>query len=251
MSSPTDTTNIEQDALIDQADNVIRLVNDSRCSLGKFSHRADERMDATQRELEEAEVASDLVSRIHAGDSAAENELVKRYEDRLRYVMYRQMAQFPHDVDDVVQNTFTTAIVKLRQQALDDPARLGGYLYGIAKNIRLTALRDHARHDGVAGSEQLEQMVDDVPGPEHITAGEETTRIMRRLLAELGSTVGRERDREVLVRLYLEQQDKNKICEDLGIDPEHLRRVLYRAKQRLKVLLMEARQQGLEIGTED
>jgi len=226
---------------MDRAGIVIRLVtSDYRSSLVTFAHETVARMDARERELEEADFAIQLVRRISEGDRAAEAELVQRYGDRLRYVLERQMAQYPHDVDDVVQEALTAAILRLRAEGIDDPARLGGFIYGIAKNLRLARLRDHVRHDSDALPEILANIPDDRTRPDRLLAGSETTRIVRQLLAELGNSRGSGRDREVLLRLYVRQQGREEVCDALGIDPDHLRRVVHRAKQRLKALLIES-----------
>lgn len=252
MTKTADSTDTQRKAPIDQADNVIRLVNAGQGSLKVFMRLVDERMESKQRELEEFEIATDLVNRIGVGDPAAETELVQRYEERLRYVMLRQMAHYPHDVDDVVQSALSTAILRLREQGIADPARLGGFIYGIAKNLRRATLRDHGRHEGNEDPDLITRLPDDQPGPEHVAAGQETTRIVRQLLAELGQSVGRERDREVLIRLYVYQQSRDEICEDLDIPKDHLRRVVHRAKRRLKVLLLESEQlEALGLKTDD
>ena len=56
------------------------------------------------------------------------------------------------------------------------------------------------------------------------------------LLAELGTP----RDREILTRLYLRDEDKDDICDALGVDSTHFNRVLFRAKQRFRELLVRA-----------
>jgi RNA polymerase sigma-70 factor, ECF subfamily len=60
--------------------------------------------------------------------------------------------------------------------------------------------------------------------------------VVRRLLAELPV----ERDREILRRHYLSEESKDSVCHALGIDDAHFRRVLHRAKQRLRELLEAA-----------
>jgi RNA polymerase sigma-70 factor (ECF subfamily) len=220
---------------------VAQLVKCRRKSrLETFRGEADVRMGAEGHDLHEADVATKLVRRIREGDSAAETELVQRYGPRLRYVLYRQMAAFPHDVDDVVQESLTTAVIRLRESGIEDPAKLGGFIYGIARNLRSAAIRDHARHDGNADPDLISRLPGREISPDQILASSETTRIVRQLLAELGNRSGTERDREVLVRLFIRQESRTEISEALGIEPDHLRRVIHRAKQRLKALLVES-----------
>jgi len=45
------------------------------------------------------------------------------------------------------------------------------------------------------------------------------------------------RDRNVLVRYFLSEEDKGEICSALGLSSEHFDRVLHRARRRLKGLL--------------
>ncbi len=243
MRKPPDRE--DQERLIDRSDNVIRLVNDAGQSrLVVLIQGDDAPVSPEQRELEEADIATDLVRRVRAGDAGAETALVQRYGDRLRHVLQRQMTQYPHDVDDIVQEALTTAILRLRDEGIDDPARLGGFIYGVARNLRLARFREHSRHDGDVDPEVIARIADDQVSPDGIAADGETSRVVRQLLAELGTNRGRERDREVLLRLYLDQQSREEVCEALDIEPDHLRRVVHRAKQRLKALLIESIDRG-------
>jgi hypothetical protein len=45
------------------------------------------------------------------------------------------------------------------------------------------------------------------------------------------------RDREVLVRFYLDDQDREKICRELGLSEEHFNRVIFRARNRFRELV--------------
>ena len=45
------------------------------------------------------------------------------------------------------------------------------------------------------------------------------------------------RDRQVLVRYYLRDEDKATLCHDLGLSDEHFNRVLHRARERFRALL--------------
>jgi RNA polymerase sigma-70 factor (ECF subfamily) len=45
------------------------------------------------------------------------------------------------------------------------------------------------------------------------------------------------RDRQLILRFYLGEEDKARLCADLGIESVHFKRVLFRARQRFKELL--------------
>ena len=45
------------------------------------------------------------------------------------------------------------------------------------------------------------------------------------------------RDREIIKRFYLDEEDKAEICRSMGLSPLHFDRVMFRARQRVRVLL--------------
>lgn len=65
----------------------------------------------------------------------------------------------------------------------------------------------------------------------------------RDLLLEVLDQLSIPRDRELLRRFYLQDEDKEAICSDLGLSAQHFDRVLYRARQRMRDLIEE--QKGL------
>jgi RNA polymerase sigma-70 factor (ECF subfamily) len=63
----------------------------------------------------------------------------------------------------------------------------------------------------------------------------ERAALVRRVLAEMPS----ERDRQILFRFYLAEDDKESICLDLGLTSLHFNRVLFRARERYRELYEE------------
>jgi RNA polymerase sigma-70 factor (ECF subfamily) len=51
------------------------------------------------------------------------------------------------------------------------------------------------------------------------------------------ASMGTPRDRLILTRFYLEEEDKDSICRDLSLDALQFDKVLHRARGRLKSLL--------------
>src|SRR5262249_43570115 len=63
----------------------------------------------------------------------------------------------------------------------------------------------------------------------------ENASLVRRVIRELGS----ERDREILLRFYIAEEDKDSIAADHGLTSLQFNRVLHRARQRYKELFLE------------
>jgi hypothetical protein len=51
--------------------------------------------------------------------------------------------------------------------------------------------------------------------------------------------LGNERDRQILLRFYIAEEDKDRISADYGLSSLQFNRVLHRARQRYRELLVE------------
>ena len=81
---------------------------------------------------------------------------------------------------------------------------------------------------------RLEQTVHPAPGQLAAVLLEEEAAIVRRLIAEMPT----DRDRQLLLRFYVAEEEKDSICGELGLDSLHFNRVLFRARHRFKELLV-------------
>jgi RNA polymerase sigma-70 factor (ECF subfamily) len=191
----------------------------------------------------EAQISADLVKRIGLGDRRAEEELVRRYQRGLIYLLQRRTRD-PQLALDLAQDTFRIAIEKLRLSPIEQVERVRGYLRGTALNLATADVRKHTRRGTTADSDAVDGAADDTAGPFDHVSGEQVKRLVRKLLDELPVP----RDREILIRTYLEEHDKSAICEALGVDSAHYNRVLFRAKERFRELLTTAAsQRGLKL----
>lgn len=183
-------------------------------------------------ERTEAEVAADLVRRIQAGDAAAETELVERYSRGLLYVL-RRMAGDPALAEDLHQETFRIVLERLRVRGLEEPERLAGFLHRTAKNLFVAGYRKGVRRKTDGEAAGMEGVPDPAWGPLHEAVRQEEAALVRRLIGELDT----DRDRQILYRFYIAEEDKERICADLELSSLHFNRVLFRARQRFKELL--------------
>ena len=181
---------------------------------------------------EERQVAESLVTLVKQGDRAAETEMIERYSRGLRYLLRRKTRDTTL-TEDLLQETWAIALVKIRDSGLDNPGRLAGYLCGIANNLSLGEKRRVNRQRTAVNSEIVALIPDESSNPFRHASRAEVCKQVRSLLDDLK----KERDREILKCFYVREEDKESICKRLGINGVHFNRVLYRARQRLKSVI--------------
>jgi RNA polymerase sigma-70 factor (ECF subfamily) len=182
---------------------------------------------------EEREAASQLVSRVKNGEPAAEAEMVERYSRGLRYLL-RRKTRDTRLAEDLLHETWAIALVKIRENGLDNPGRLAGYLAGIASNLAIGEQRRVKRQRTAVNSEIVALIPDESESPFRQAARAEICKQVQEILGDLK----KERDREILQRFYVREEDKASICRQLGVDSVHFNRVLYRARQRMKSAIL-------------
>jgi RNA polymerase sigma-70 factor (ECF subfamily) len=87
---------------------------------------------------------AELLVRVAAGEVDAYAVLVRRYERLVRAMVLRKMSD-RHQADDVVQETFLIAFQSLA--TLNDSARFGPWLLGIARNRTARSYRNSTRRE--------------------------------------------------------------------------------------------------------
>jgi RNA polymerase sigma-70 factor (ECF subfamily) len=175
---------------------------------------------------------ADLVRRIVAGDPAAEAELVERFSRAVTFLL-RRLARDEAAAEDLYQETFRLVIQKVRAGELRDAEGLPGFVSSMARNLFLGAVRRGSRRERwQGGSEAAEAAPDPAPGQLAALLARERAAAVRQVLAELKN----DRDRDILARYYIGDQDKEEICRDLDLSDLHFNRVLFRARQRYRQL---------------
>jgi RNA polymerase sigma-70 factor (ECF subfamily) len=173
-----------------------------------------------------------------APDSDPVSHLSAVYRDfpGLRALILRRVRD-PEVASDILQDAAVTTLEKLRSGQIAHPENIGGYLYRVALNH----LRNLRRKDRTAAinAASLSEPAGFESDPEWERVGRpQWAQAARRVLDEMPAA----RDRELLVRYYLNDEDKDLICRQLGLSREHFNRVIFRARNRFRELL---RQHGL------
>lgn len=181
---------------------------------------------------EEARTAARLAEGIRKLDAKAETEMIERYSRGLGFLLQRRTGDAER-AKDLLQETFCIAIEKLRTIQLENPERLAGYLRGIAVRVAQNAGRRKRREPVSIDTDAVAAIKDSGPRQYERISSEQTAISVRELL----KTLAVPRDRELLMRFYVYDQDKDEICNALQLDRLHFNRVLYRAKKRFRKIV--------------
>jgi RNA polymerase sigma-70 factor (ECF subfamily) len=191
--------------------------------------------DATEPE-DERGLGARLAAQVHAGDRDAESEFVALYGPRLRFVLLRLTGD-PARAEDLCHEGLVVGLVRLRDGSVRDPERLGGFLYGVARNLLRNEDRTASVRATQVDTEFIEQVADGDAAHEDAVHSAEVGNTVRRLLTQLPS----DRYREILVRHYVREEDKATICEAMQLSSLHFNRVLWRARSALRKLASDQR----------
>jgi len=174
------------------------------------------------------------VDRLRDGDPSTEQHFAS-YFGQILGIMLRARYLSPERIDDVRQETLVRVIATLRQEGgIRQPERFGAFVNSVCKNVLREHSRDWQRTQPI-NQDHLEPP-DKVVDLEGVLISHETKDKVREILAEM-----KQRDRDLLRSIFLEEKGKDEICREFGVDREYLRVLLYRAKERFRLSF----QQGL------
>jgi RNA polymerase sigma-70 factor (ECF subfamily) len=147
-----------------------------------------------------------------------------------------QLTRVTRDADvaaDLLQDAIVTALRKLQTGEIEHRSQLDGYVYRVALNhFRNYRRKDKSSVSDPDGAHTLEDTAAE-GRPTSSIQSEQWADVVRRLLREMSSP----RDREVLVRFYLKEEERSTLCRSLGLTDLQFNRVIFRARERFRELL--------------
>jgi len=185
---------------------------------------------------------SDLVRRIRAGEAQAEVELTRRFERGITQILIRQTANLAL-AQELCQETLIIIIKRLRVHSLDNPAKLAAFIAQTARNLAIAERRKQRRRRTEPTGEEMVDVPDDQRDQERDAQRDSAAAAIRSVLAEMKSA----RDRSLLVRYYLREEDKDVICKELGMTAPSFNVVLFRARSRFLELLTKRGLTGTDL----
>ena len=186
-----------------------------------------------------------LAAQALEGDRSAEAAVVAALRPGLVALLrYGRFSRYI-DVEDLVQDTLRVVIEALRGRTLNDPEKIVAYAAQTARMLTLNVLRKSFRQKTVVDSDLVAERAQE----EGIETAEPDDEGLAQAVVSLLAELPTERDRLILMRFYIDGADKSVVCRELGLTHLHFDRVLFRARNRFKVLIdREGPRLGLQPG---
>ena len=172
------------------------------------------------------------VERLQAGDFRTQEHFVAYFSELIQLKLRSRLSS-PQAIEDVRQETFSRVFAALRDDKIRQPDRLGAFVNSMCNNVLLEHYRANSRDASLDDDQERDFPAANVDVLGAI-ANQQMAEKIREILAEMP-----ERDRRLLQEVFLEERDKDAVCQDFGVDREYLRVLLYRAKQSFKVLYLK------------
>jgi RNA polymerase sigma-70 factor (ECF subfamily) len=191
-------------------------------------------LDSSQRTTEVSETASRpgypqvewgvLVAQVKAGEDAGMEQLYKLFSRGIRYYLCRQLG--PQELEDKVHDTFLIVVNAIRRGDLREPERLMGFVRTVVRR-QVAAYIETAVHNRreQADLETGVTVADRKQNPEQEAMLRQKSELMKSALQALS-----QRDRDILVRFYLDEQPQDQICREMDLTETQFRLLKSRAK---------------------
>lgn len=165
-----------------------------------------------------------LVSQIKAGDNAGMEQLYKMFSRGIRYYLCRQLG--PQELEDKVHDTFLIVVNAIKRGDLREPERLMGFVRTVVRR-QVAAYIEQAVHNRreQADLETGIAVADRKQNPEQEAIVRQKNELMKSALEALSK-----RDRDILVRFYLQEQSQEQICREMSLTETQFRLLKSRAK---------------------
>jgi len=172
------------------------------------------------------QVWTPLVEGIRNRQGAAMEELYRVFSKGIRFFLCRQLG--PQDLDDKVHDIFMIITESIQNGDLREPERLMGYVRTIVRR-QVAGYIDMAVHTrrNQTDLEFGSNLSDHHPNPERSLIDQQNLELAKGILRSL-----HEREREILIRFYLEEQRPAQICREMHLTDNQFRLIKSRAKAR-------------------
>lgn len=168
------------------------------------------------------------LDKLRAGDPATQHHFAS-YFGRFLRIRYRARRLPPDVIDDLVQDTLLRVVIKVHKGEVRQAECFGAFVNSVSNHVLLEYFRQASKNHH-SGDEPIE-VADKVLDLDGLLVTQEMVERVRQVLGQLP-----EKDRRILRRLYFDEEDKDSICNEFGVDRDYLRVLVLRAKGKFRVL---------------
>lgn len=172
------------------------------------------------------------IERLANGDAEVGRHFADYFGEML-LIKLRCRLKNPQAVEDLRQETFVRVFRAIRKkEGIVYPERFGAFVNSVCDNVLLEFFRS---------GKSTFQIMENLPDPMDQSSSAESgliTRERRRLVEETLAQLP-EKDRKVLRGVYLEEKDKDQLCDELKISRNNLRIRVHRALERFRLSCRE------------
>jgi RNA polymerase sigma-70 factor (ECF subfamily) len=172
--------------------------------------------------------AETIVRLIQAGDPRGEEMLYAAFTRGLRYLAIRKVGY--EQADECVHDTFIALAKKIREGALREPAALLKYARTILERMIVDIHLERRKWRADVDFDYLALThADQAPTPDKAYETSTRSDVMKRALQQL-----RPKEREILVRFYIQEEDQEKIRREMNLTHTQYRLLKSRSKSKLE-----------------
>jgi len=176
-----------------------------------------------------------IVAAALTGDRKAESRMLLALRPGvlavLRYGAFHRWV----DAEDLTQETLQIVVERVRARTID-PRKVFAFAAATARNLALNAARKMLRQQTVVDSDLVDELAQNLEMEQNDLSEADDRQLAQAVMALL-EELPTDRDRQLLVRFYLDGTDKQQLCRELGLSPKHFDRVLMRARTRLRTII--------------
>ena len=177
--------------------------------------------------LERFEFDLGYIERLVGEDPETERHFTRYFGDLLTLKL-RARLRSAALVEDAKQETFVRVLATLKKKGgISSPQALGAFVNSVCNNVLFETYR---------AGQKVTPLEESYDGPDERRAGAESTLLadeerdrVHQVLSDLP-----QKDQELLRLLFIEERDKDDICQAMKVDRNYLRVLLHRAKAHFK-----------------
>jgi len=170
------------------------------------------------------------------GDRAAESRMLIALRPGVLAVLRFGAFHRWIDAEDLTQETLQVVVERVRARTIDDPRKVFAFAAATARNMALNGARKVLRQQTVVDSDLVDELAQNLEMEPSDLSESDDRHLAQAVMAVLDE-LPTQRDRQLLIRFYLDGIDKQQLCREFGLSPKHFDRVLMRARGRLRTII--------------